>query len=132
MLKVLDLLKTFRGRSRSGSPTMAQEQLVPTPPSDETTTGTSPCADPDANSSAEACLSLILANTKIKLDRFLKFAIGRYYNKKEETVVFLENYKALSTKRQYESNWMKWMAYVSTHHLQKSHLTSVSLSLIFI
>ena len=32
---------------------------------------------------------------------------------KEENVVFLENYKALSTKRQYESNWKKWMAYVT-------------------
>ena len=95
---------------------MAQEQLVPTPPSNETMTGTSPCADPDANSPAEACLSLTLANKKIKLVRFLKFAIGGYYNKKEETFVFLENYEALSTKRQYESNRLSRMTFGSTHH----------------
>ena len=109
------------GHSRSGSPTVAQEQLVPAPPSDETTTGTSPCADPDANSSAKACLRLILADPEITLDRFLKFAMGRFYNMKEENVVFLENYKALSTERQYESNWKKWMAYVTTH--QPSEIT---------
>ena len=104
-----------QGHGRSGSPTVAQEQLVPSSPPDETSTGTSPGTGTNPVSTEQACLSLIIANPTITLDRFVQFAMGRHYNMKEENVVFLEKYKALSTKRQYESNWKKWMAYVTTH-----------------
>ena len=83
---------------------MAQEQLVPSSPPDEISTGTSPGTDTNLVSTEQACFSLIIANPMITIDRFVHFVMGKFYEMKEENVVFLEKYQKVSTKRKYESD----------------------------
>ena len=92
---------------------MAEEQLVPAPPPVQITTGSPPSTDTQPESTEKACLSFTLAEPEAVLAEFLKSARRRRLNMKEEYIIFLEEYKTFSTRRQYESNWDKWMAYVT-------------------
>ena len=66
----------LQGHSCGGSPTVAQEQLVPSPPLVVSTTGTSPRADTDAIGTEQAGLSLFLSDSTIILDRLSKLQWG--------------------------------------------------------
>ena len=99
----------------TGCSPMAEEQLVPVSHGTPPTTGTSSRTDTHPDGTSEACLRFIMDDGKASFDDFLVLAMGRRMGISEDNVRFSEQYKALSTQRQYGSWWNKWIAYVRLH-----------------
>ena len=110
--------ENFSGNSsHSGSP-MATKQLVSTGSGNEPQTGSPTDTSPQPVSTEEACLSFILANPEASLVDFLEIALGKRRKVQPVNVKFTEDGKALTTHRQYQSWWKRWMAFVTEQQPQ--------------
>ena len=105
-------VENLPGDSGDNSSFVAKEQLVPAGHRTPTQTGSSPTADTQSDSTSEACLRFIMDDGKASFDDFLVLAIGSRKKVSEDNIRFSELYKSLSTHRQYQSWWKKWVAFV--------------------
>ena len=104
--------EVLQGDSGHCSSFVAKEQLVSASHRTPAQTGPAPTADTQSDSTSEACLRFIMADGEASFDDFLVLAMGRRKEMSEDNVRFSEMYKTLSTHRQYQSWWKKWVAYV--------------------
>ena len=79
-----------------------------------TTRSSSDPASPEVN-----CLRFITENPDPAVHDYLSLAVRKRFGISKASIDFLEEYKCKSTRRQYESSWRKWVAFVKAKNPQE-------------
>ena len=98
--------------SSHSSASMAKEQLVPIGVGTQTQTGAPSTSGTDTSSTAQICLRTLLNDEQITFASFLQLSMGLSLGLSPSNVQFREISKRVSTRKQYQSDWKKWMCYV--------------------